>query len=429
MKLYLLVLVLLANYYTTNAGNISANALFKKSVLSPPEVCAECGCVRGKFESGRKKSYDAFYGIPYAEPPVGKLRYESPVPHSGWSGYWDASYPRDNCLQKNYFLPGQPVSGSEDCLYLNVYRPSTWKGKKKLPVMVWIHGGAYLAFSGNPDQFGPEYLMDNGEVILVTLNYRLGILGFLCSGDDAVKGNFGLKDQQMALQWVATNIEYFGGDSSSVTLAGQSAGATSVNLHMMNSKSQALFHRVILMSGTALTPFIYPIDHAAQFRTVANLINLKDSGTASTYNLAYQLKKVDALSLILSVERLFTFVATPPVPLRPCIEGDWEDAFMTEDPRRVWVEGRFAQKPILVGTVSKEGVVQSAVTVNKTLLQVFNENIYNFLPIQMDFHPRYAADVLRFYFGDKDYIDDSNQQDYFNMFGDRIFGYPAITLV
>uniref|UniRef100_A0A1B0F065 Carboxylic ester hydrolase n=1 Tax=Phlebotomus papatasi TaxID=29031 RepID=A0A1B0F065_PHLPP len=255
--------------------------------------------------------------------------------------------------------------------------------------------------------------------ILVTLNYRLGILGFLCSGDEAVKGNFGLKDQQMALQWVATNIEYFGGDSSSVTLAGQSAGATSVNLHMMNSKSQALFHRVILMSGTALTPFMYPIDHAAQFRTVANLVNLKDSTTASTYNLAYQLKKVDALSLILSVERLFAFVATPPVPLRPCIEGDWEDAFMTEDPRKVWAEGRFAQKPILVGTVTNEGVVQSAVTVNKTLLQVFNENIYNFLPIQMDFHPRYTADVLRFYFGDKDYIDDSNQQDYFKVFNSR----------
>uniref|UniRef100_A0A1B0F0L2 Carboxylesterase type B domain-containing protein n=1 Tax=Phlebotomus papatasi TaxID=29031 RepID=A0A1B0F0L2_PHLPP len=389
----------------------SSNISFKKSILSPPEVCAECGCVRGVFESGRKKPYDAFYGIPYAEPPVGKLRFENTVPHSGWSGYWDASYPRDDCIQSNVSLPGQTTSGSEDCLYLNVYRPSTWNGKKKLPVVVYIHGGSFLSFSSNPDQFGPEYIMDNGEVILVTLNYRLGILGFLCSGDEAVKGNFGLKDQQMALQWVATNIEYFGGDSSSVTLAGQSSGASCAHLHMMNSKSQALFHRVILMSGTALAPFMYPIDHAAQFRTIANLTGLKDFDTAATYNLAYQMKKVDAATFVETVELLYTFFATPPAPIRPCIEGDWVGAFMTEDPRKVWAEGRYVQKPILVGTVKNDGASLSLITLNEDLLDQFNRNIYNFLPIQMEFQPRYIYESPVPHSGWSEYWDASYPRD------------------
>ncbi|XP_055697381.1 juvenile hormone esterase-like [Phlebotomus papatasi] len=428
MNLFFFTLILLVNVFTTNAEK-SSNISFKKSVLSPPEVCAECGCVRGVFESGRKKPYDAFYGIPYAEPPLGKLRLENPVPHSGWSGYWDASYPRDDCIQSNVSLPGQTTSGSEDCLYLNVYRPSTWNWKKKLPVVVYIHGGSFLSFSSKPELFGPEYIMDNGEVILVTLNYRLGILGFLCSGDEAVKGNFGLKDQQMALQWVATNIEYFGGDSSSVTLAGQSSGASCAHLHMMNSKSQALFHRVILMSGTALAPFMYPIDNAAQFRTIANFTGLKDFDTAATYNLAYQMKKVDAATFVETVELLYTFFATPPAPIRPCIEGDWEGAFMTEDPRKVWAEGRYVQKPILVGTVKNDGASLSLITLNEDLLDQFNRNIYDYLPIQMEFKPRYMSDVLKYYFGTRTTIDASNQEAYFKMLGDRMFRYPMITLV
>ncbi|XP_059610840.1 juvenile hormone esterase-like [Phlebotomus argentipes] len=223
---------------------VAENSPKHESVISPtavssrPEVCAYSGCVRGKHESGRIKPYDAFYGIPYAEPPVGKLRLENPVPFKGWKGYWDATYPRDACYQRNYYLPEKPITGSEDCLYLNVYRPDTANTKKKLPVAVYIHGGAFTSFSSNPGTLGPEYFMDNGEVILVTLNYRLGLLGFLCSENEAVQGNFGLKDQQLALEWVAKNIESFGGDANAVTVIGLGVGGVSTQLHMMNSKSQ-----------------------------------------------------------------------------------------------------------------------------------------------------------------------------------------------
>ncbi|XP_055678838.1 cholinesterase 1-like [Lutzomyia longipalpis] len=304
-----------------------------------------------------------------------------------------------------------------------------FKKNKKLQVFVWIHGGALLSFSSSPDQFGPEYLMDNGEVILVTLNYRLGLFGFLCSGDAAVKGNFGLKDQQLALKWIATNIEYFGGDQKSITLAGQSSGAASINLHMMNLVSQNLFHRVILQSGTAISPFTYQIDFEAQFRQAAEGSGLENWQTASTFELAYQLKQVNALTLVLAIDQLFAYIATPPVPLRPCIEGDWEGAFLREDPRKVWAEGRFVQKPILIGTNSNEGALGAILTTNATYLRGFNDNIYEFLPSQFDFHPRYAAEVMKFYFGEKDYIDDTNAKDYYRMYTDRLFTYPLITLV
>ncbi|XP_055678822.1 juvenile hormone esterase-like [Lutzomyia longipalpis] len=416
--------------YLTCAESSNESVTIEKLVNSELEVCAKAGCVRGKFESGRIKPYEAFYGIPYAEPPIGKLRFENPLPYKGWQGYWDATYPRNACIQKNVLLSTKPILGSEDCLYLNVYRPINWQQKKKFSVMVWIHGGELLSFSSSPDQFGPEYLMDNGEVILVTLNYRLGFFGFLCSGDAAVKGNFGLKDQQLALKWVAANIEYFGGDSQSVTLVGNSAGAATVHLQMMNPVSQNLFQRVVLMSGSAVSPLVYIHDNArSKFCLAAKYSGLKDWNTSTTFQLAYQLKQLDALVLVEAVNKLFAFFATPPVPLRPCIEGDWEGAFLQEDPRTIWAEGRFVQKPILIGRTSNKGVLAAAIAINETLLGIFNENIDEFLPIQLDFHPRYVTKVMDYYLNGKDYIDESNVKFYYKMYGDRIYTYPLINLV
>ncbi|XP_059610843.1 carboxylic ester hydrolase-like [Phlebotomus argentipes] len=387
--------------------------------VSYPEVCANAGCIRGKYESGRIKPYEAFYGIPYAEPPVGKLRLENPVPYSGWKGYWDATYPREACLQKNYLLLGGPISGSEDCLYLNVYRPSTWSRKKKLPVLVYIHGGAYLGFSGRPDNFGPHYLMDNGEVIYVALSYRLGVFGFLSSGGDGVvQGNFGLKDQQLALEWIFNNIESFGGDSSAITISGESAGAIS-----------CYFHRAILFSDTALTAHaLYTQDFATQYRLVAKIAGIADWETASTSDLAYQLKRVDGLSLV-DIDDLIPIALTPTIPLGPCLEGDWDGAFLKENPHILWAEGRFNQKPILTGVVRDEGTLVVAITHNKTIVDAFNADIYNYLPIMLNFDPRYVFDVLKFYFGDKEYIDESNYDEFATMFADRVFIHPLITFV
>ncbi|XP_055683587.1 juvenile hormone esterase-like [Lutzomyia longipalpis] len=428
---FLVLFLIFFDYLISSINSQSFSAdFFARLAPSSAEVCAKAGCIRGKVETGRIKPYEAFYGIPYAEPPVGKLRFESPVPYGGWSGYWDATYPRDYCIQKDYYGPPvTEITGSEDCLYLQVYRPIYRKKDTPLPVLVFIHPGAFLVYASTPPYFGPEYFMDNGEVIVVTFNYRLGLLGFLCSGDDAVKGNFGLKDQQLALKWIAANIEYFGGDPNSVTLLGHNVGSASANLHMMNPVSQNLFHRVILMEGNALSSDVYPIDFATQFRKTAKYVGLPEWKTASTYELAYKLKYVDASQLVNALGNLFAYYATPFTPVRPCIEGDWEGAFLTEDPRKLWAEGRVAQKPMILSTVEHPGDIGAMITTNETLLAGFNKNIYKLLPIQMNFNPRYITDVLEFYFGKKDYIDDTNVNYYYKMIGDRFSYYPIIALV
>ncbi|XP_055694763.1 juvenile hormone esterase-like [Lutzomyia longipalpis] len=413
------------------ASFISKSFLCEDVGGNEPKVCTKVGCIRGKAEEGRLRPYEAFYGIPYAEPPLGELRFENPHPHPGWLGEcWDATYPRAACLQRNVFLVSQEVVGSEDCLYLNVYRPVGKIQKEKLPVMVWIHGGGWMSFSGNPGQFGPEYLMDNGEVILVTVTYRLGMFGFLCSGDAAVKGNVGLKDQQMALKWVVSNIEEFGGNPHAITLAGQSVGAASVQLHMLNPISRDLFQRAIVMSGSAIASWAISYgNYEAKFRQGVKNTGLSNWNTSSTFELASQLKELPSLTFVSALDDFTIFREVPVTSIRPCIEGNWEGAFLTEDPRKVWAEGRFHAKPILTGVTSNEGAFTGTVTTNATLLEAYNENIYEFIPIQFDMDPRYMDDVFRFYLAGKDFIDQTNVKEYEKMFGDKMLVYPMFKFV
>ena len=149
------------------------------------------------------------------------------------------------------------LSGEEDCLMLNIYVPEH-DFESALPVMAWIHGGALIVGSNRIKSQGPQEFMDR-NVIIVTINYRLGPLGFLSLGTDQVPGNAGLRDQSMALKWVNKNIASFGGDPEMVTIFGESAGALSVHLHLISPLSQGLFHRAIIQSSTALEPSWGPI--------------------------------------------------------------------------------------------------------------------------------------------------------------------------
>lgn len=149
------------------------------------------------------------------------------------------------CIQKNVLVPNPTVTGNEDCLYLNVYRPRTATGlifQKKLPVMIFIHYGGLFAGAITPLLLGPEYFMETGTVILVMMQYRLGSLGFLSTGDSECPGNFGFKDQTMAMKWVKNHIENFGGNPNSITIFGQSAGAVSVHMHMLSPLSKVIFN-------------------------------------------------------------------------------------------------------------------------------------------------------------------------------------------
>lgn len=188
----------------------------------------------------------AFRKIPYAQPPVGALRFRAPRPVNKWQGVLDCTNYGPVCWQVTNVLPT-----SEDCLHLNVFTknlPSVGHANLK-PVIVWIQGGGNLA--GSPRDYGPEYLLDR-DVIFVTINFRLGALGFLALETNDIPGNAGLKDQNLALRWIKSNIQSFGGDPQRITLAGISSGAYAITAHMLSPMSKGLFQNVILASG-ALT--------------------------------------------------------------------------------------------------------------------------------------------------------------------------------
>jgi para-nitrobenzyl esterase len=205
----------------------------------------------GPLQGIANGDYRAFLGVPYAKPPVGELRWAPPQPLDPWPSLLDASALRSKCIQIGWKHPGT-VEGGEDCLYLNVYTPAE-VGQARLPVMVWFHGGGWVA--GSSQDVDPTVMVSREHVIVVTVNYRLGAFGFFASpaldAEDPAhtSGNYAIRDQQLALRWVQRNISAFGGDPQRVTLAGQSAGTISNFTHLVAPASQGLFHQVIAESS------------------------------------------------------------------------------------------------------------------------------------------------------------------------------------
>ena len=190
---------------------------------------------------------DEFRGIPYAAPPVGDLRWRAPRPARPWVLPRDATTYASPCAQR---AGEQPVAGSsEDCLYLNVTTPRSKSGRK--PVMVWIHGGGNL--QGMGASYDPRRMVERGDVVVVTINYRVGVFGFLSHPGLAGSGTFGLQDQQAALRWVRRNAAFFGGDPRNVTVFGESAGGVDICGQLTSPATKGLFDKAILQSGSCLT--------------------------------------------------------------------------------------------------------------------------------------------------------------------------------
>uniref|UniRef100_A0A6I8PRJ6 Carboxylic ester hydrolase n=1 Tax=Xenopus tropicalis TaxID=8364 RepID=A0A6I8PRJ6_XENTR len=202
-----------------------------------------------------------FMGVPFAKPPIGPLRFEAPQPPEPWSSVREATAAPPMCLQDKRGMEDlaeffkakfdfPPVS--EDCLYLNVFTPADRGENPELPVMVFIHGGALTM--GGASMFEGSALCAYENVVVVSIQYRLGIMGFFSSGDKEVRGNFGFLDQVAALQWVRDNIKDFGGNPQSVTIFGESAGGVSVSAQVLSPLSKGLFHKAIAESGVAILP-------------------------------------------------------------------------------------------------------------------------------------------------------------------------------
>lgn len=231
-------------------------------VCELPHVRVDSGLIAGTRVPVGDKEVEAFLGIPYAVPPVGELRFKKPQPTLPWNGTYNATSKPSPCWQLDlYFMDNGLLnysSASEDCLYLNIWRPvssclQTNSCDKMLPVVVFIHGGAFQWGDSSLFLYDPANFVAMSDVVFVTFNYRLSIFGFLSLETPALPGNMGLWDQNLALKWVHKNIANFGGDPNEVTLSGQSAGAISVGLHAISPHSQGLFKRAIMQSGTQLS--------------------------------------------------------------------------------------------------------------------------------------------------------------------------------
>ncbi|XP_020031533.2 carboxylesterase 4A isoform X2 [Castor canadensis] len=255
--------------------------------IKEPLVVTKYGTLQGKQLHVGKTPIHVFLGVPFSRPPVGARRFAPPEPLQPWTGIRDATTYPPACLQEfwgqvtsiylNSWKQYKWLRFSEDCLYLNVYAPIRAGGDPLLPVMVWFPGGAFLI--GAASTYDGSELSAHEKVVIVVLQHRLGIFGFLSTGDSQARGNWGMLDQVAALRWVQENIEAFGGDPNSVTLFGQSSGAMCVSGLMMSPLARGLFHKAISQSGTALLKVFITHDPQKVAKKVAHLAGCNHNST------------------------------------------------------------------------------------------------------------------------------------------------------
>ncbi|XP_068144437.1 juvenile hormone esterase-like [Drosophila tropicalis] len=376
-------------------------------------VCApHGGCYRGTYMKGYQgEQFQAFMGIPYAVPPLGDLRFEKPRRMGKLFGTSDASKPKPDCINKNYLLSTPKVYGEEDCLYLNVYRPMPLS-ESPLPVMVYIHGGGFIGGSAGPSVSGPEYFMDSQAVILVTVSYRVGVFGFLSTGDGNMPGNFGLKDQTMALKWVQDNIYYYGGDQQKVTLFGHGIDGIATHLHLLSRASVGLFHRVISMSGTAIAPTAINRNPLEQARNVAEFCRIPNANNMSEAELTDALKYVDADVLVNAGDGFKYWDADPLHIYRPVIESSNQDAFLTADPELLMEQGNYIKVPWLLGSVPSDGAVRVVkIYENFELRYQFNLEFHDLLKKLTEFSSKYVNPNQKIAILREEYLNDTRKLD------------------
>jgi len=401
------------------------------------------GKIRGKTGVARnKETYFQFLGVPFAEPPIGERRFKKPTPVSSWEdeGVRDASSFGPSCIQVGYNAPGE-MFGSENCLFLNVYTKDV-TGKK--PVLFYIHGGAFIF--GDTTRMTGEYLMEE-DIVLVTIQYRLGPLGWLTTADPSAPGNYGLHDQLLALKWVQEHIDKFGGDKEMVTLAGMSAGGASVNYLLLSPQAEGLFHRAVSMSGSAMAWWAN-IPH--QERTAAKLADAVSCPTSPADAMVDCLRNIPADQLIQAQLKLYPWhhdkVEREPLTIwSPRADPEAaEDAILPLEPAVAMSVGQMQPVPFLVGVAESEGVWQAANyllqdDVMVDFLKNSEEAIFHSLGLENQVSKDDKKDVIKkikeFYLSalvketDMEKRLEKVVSGMINMFGDATFNYPIDRMV
>uniref|UniRef100_H0V5V8 Carboxylic ester hydrolase n=1 Tax=Cavia porcellus TaxID=10141 RepID=H0V5V8_CAVPO len=347
-----------------------------------------------------------FLGIPFAKPPVGLLRFAPPESPEPWNGVRNGtSYPA-RCLQNDIMNAGAlmlftqnlpPIPISEDCLYLNIYTPAYASEGSNLPVMVWIHGGALVG--GSASEFDGSKLVASEDVIVVTIQYRLGVLGFFSTGDQHATGNWGYLDQVAALRWVQQNIFHFGGNPDHVTIFGQSAGGTSVSSLVVSPLSQGLFRGAIMESGTAVAPGLFTNSSKA----VTEVANLSGCGQVDSETLVRCLRGKSEDEM-LAIAKTFEIIA-----------GVVDGVFLPRHPQELLASADFRPVPSIIGITNDEygwglPMVSSHVSLGSTNLP-----------------SKFGDLVMEEYMGDNEDPQTLKIQ-FHEMIGDFIFVMPALQI-
>ncbi|XP_059061157.1 acetylcholinesterase-like [Achroia grisella] len=327
MKLQFVILIFALQY------------VHSKILRLDPLVESNAGLIRGLHASDG--DYSMFLGIPFA-----KINESNPfgisTPQERFEDVYEAY---DDSLMLCPQYQSEIVLGNINCLYLNIYVPNSASSQNRLPVMVWIHGGAFATGSGRRSEYGPKYLLKQ-DIILVSINYRLGPYGFMCLDTPEVPGNQGLRDQLLALRWINENIQAFGGDISKITLFGESAGSISIDFHLLSS-NENLFNRAIMQSGTSIASNTLQTPGADEFAPIiiAEFLGFQTDSVTEALDF---LTSTDS-NLVISASKALNLV------FKPCVEKEFSDVdpFITES----WINAPVPKAKgvsILIGFNNKE---------------------------------------------------------------------------
>jgi para-nitrobenzyl esterase len=379
-------------------------------------VDAPCGKLQGLSKAG----LNAFKGVPFAEPPVGPRRWAPPSKRQAWSGIREAVHVGPAALQGTSLLdqiiPEQVGTQSEDCLYLNVWTPGLDGGKR--PVMVWIHGGAFAIGSGGGPMYNGEHLARLGDVVVVTLNYRLGSFGFLNLRDTVqspvlASGTEGIMDQICALEWVRDNIASFGGDAENVTIFGESAGALSVGCLLGSPQAQGLFHKAILQSGAAHVGYPQAKSEPVA-RAMLDLLGLAPSDGAKLASVPADVLMNAQRTLLTEVHQQGDPRKLGMMPFGPGLDGH----VLPERPISRISRGSAAGVPLLCGVMRDEFRL---FTLGNAALQALDKAGLEALAVAS-----YGVEPGRALL--KAYSDGSPFDRWSSIIGDHLFRMPAIAL-
>ncbi|XP_052684712.1 carboxylesterase 1C-like isoform X1 [Crassostrea angulata] len=426
---FLIAITLLANLITVNMTE-----------TNEVEIQTRLGNIIGLQQVTNRGTVYQFLDVPYGKPPIGHLRFQKPQPFGAWSQTLNATILGPMCYQSRQQTTKYPGI-SEDCLKLNIYVPTGVVSSNNKPVMVWIHGGGFVYGSGG--DYDGSSLSLNGDVIVVTMNYRLGIFGFLQSKNYKAKGNAGLWDQILALNWVRYNIKDYGGNPKDVTIFGESSGGMSVSLQSLIPSNRGLFHRVIAQSGVANSFLALPNTAAQHTIEIAEMVGCSHVRSTNEENFIECLQSVDAANLVNATDYLFVgnelkFMAD--LPFAPVIDGELfhkNPAILLKD--RTSSEFTFFQSlDLMVGTCDNDG--SEALGLSSSFQSQLNVDFSKGLPTRVFCESIITEFSKTLYNNSRDVsaaicekysVTNDNQEQarmFLNMYGDAGFVAPA-TLV